>query len=116
MMGWDEIAIEIERLMPSSLAARLDRDRPYDGQIHTNEGERGRQEVSGVTMRDLVDCYVRACFDASGLPPSEWPGSVYDLPWDDMDPLAIVQNLTCWVERYMGIFPNVPRVIEDGES
>ena len=54
-MGWDEIAIEIERLMPSSLAARLDRDRPYDGQIHTDEGERGRQEVSGVTMRDLVD-------------------------------------------------------------
>ncbi len=116
MTGWDEIAIESERLMPSSLAARLDRDRPYDGQIHTHEGERGRQEVSGVTMRDLVDCYVRACFDASGLPPSKWPGSVYDLPWDDMDPLAIVQNLTCWVERYMGIFPNVPRVIEDGES
>ena len=93
-----------------------DRDRPYDGQIHTYEGERGRQEVSGVTMRDLVDCYVRACFDASGLPSSGWPGSIYGLPWDDMDPLAIVQNLTCWVERYMGIFPNVPRVIEDGES
>lgn len=109
-MNWDDIAREIDRLTEPSLASRLDRNRPYDGQPHTDQGERGRQEVRGVTMRDLTDCFVRACYDSSGLPPEKWPGDIYQLPWDDMDPLAISQNLTCWVERYMGIFPNVPKL------
>lgn len=47
------------------------------------------------------------------LPVEQWPGSVYDLPWDDMDILAVSQNLSCWVERYMGIFPNVPQLLCD---
>lgn len=103
----EEAMVELERLAPSSLAGHLDRERPYDGQPHTDEGERGRQEVHGVTMRDVVDCFVRACYDASGLAPKDWPGTIYDLPWETMDPLAISQNLTCWIERYMGIFPNL---------
>lgn len=102
---------ELERIGPSSLAAHLDRDRPYDGQPHTDYGERGRQPVEGLTMRDVQDCFIRACYDASGLPPKDWPGSVYDLPWADMSILAVAQNLTCWIERYMGIFPNVPRLL-----
>lgn len=110
---WNEIEREMERIGPSSLAAHLDRDRPYDGQPHTDYGERGRHEIAGITMRDLRDCFIRACYDASGLPPSQWPGSVYDLPWDDMDIIAVSQNLTCWVERYMGIFPNVDLDPED---
>ncbi|HKU53138.1 MAG TPA: hypothetical protein VJQ25_11760 [Nitrospira sp.] len=105
---WEEIQIELERLAPSSLAAHLDRDRPYDGQIHTDQGERGKTLVEGLTMRDILDCYVRACFDASGLMPEEWPATIHELPWQDMDPVAIGQNLTCWIERYMGIFPNIP--------
>lgn len=104
----DELLVEMERLCPSSLAASLDRDRPYDGQPHTVTGERGATQVTGVTFRDLRDCFIRGCYDASGLSSEDWPGSVYDLPWDDMDPIAIFQNMSCWVERYMDIYPNVP--------
>ena len=86
----------------------LDRSRPYDGQPHTDLGERGRQEIHGITMRDLRDCFIRACYDASGLLPQDWPKTVYDLPWDQIDPMAVANNLTCWVERYMGIYPNLP--------
>ncbi len=109
---WDEIQIEIDRSAPSSLAAHLDRDRSYDGQPHTDHGERGRTLVTGLTMRDVIDCYVRACYDSSGLSPGDWPSDLYGLPWDDMDPVAVGQNLTCWVERYMGIYPNVRKVVE----
>lgn len=35
----------------------LDRDRPYLGQPHTFTGERGKQEVFGVTMRDIRDIF-----------------------------------------------------------
>lgn len=104
----NDILREFERLSPSSLAARLDPTRPYDGQPHTDEGERGRQEIHGITMRDLVDCFVRACFESSGLAMKDWPGTVYDLP--DLDLMAVSQNLTCNVEKAMGIYPNVPRL------
>lgn len=115
-MEWGDLPIILEQIGPTSLAAHLDRDRPYDGQPHTDHGERGRTEVRGVTFRDLRDCFIRGCYDASGLPPSEWPGRVHDLPWDDMDIVAVAQNMSCWVERYMGIFPNVPRLVIDGEA
>lgn len=110
MVDWNDIAREMEKLCPSSLATRLDRTRPYEGQPHTDEGERGKQEISGITMRDLSDCFIRACYDASGLEVKDWPGTVYDLPWPEMDIIAVMQNLTCNVEKYMGIYPNVPRL------
>lgn len=101
----------IEAVSPSSLAAHLDPSRPYDGQPHTDHGERGKTEVRGITFRDLRDCFIRACYEASGLPIEQWPGSVHDLPWRDMDIIAVAQNLGCQVEKAMGIFPNVPRVL-----
>lgn len=106
----EDLPIVLEQLSPSSLAAHLDRDRPYDGQPHTDTGDRGRTEVKGITFRDLRDCFIRACYESSGLSVEEWPGSVYDLPWSDMDVLAVAQNLGCNVEKYMGIYPNVPRL------
>lgn len=109
---WEEIMVELERVNPSSLAAHLDRSRPYDGQPHTDTGERGKQLVEGLTMRDIRDCYIRACFESSGLMIEEWPGDIYKLPWDNMDPIAIVQNLTCNIEKMMGIYPNVPGLKE----
>ena len=112
----EDLGLILESLAPSSLAAHLDRDRLYDGQPHTDHGERGKTLVEGLTMRDVVDCFIRACYDSSGLPVEEWPGSVYDLPWDDMDIIAVSQNLTCWIERYMGIFPNVPRLVDKEEE
>lgn len=105
-----DLAREIEAISPSSLVEAMDRDRPYDGQPHTDHGDRGQTLVRGLTFRDVRDCFIRACYDASGLPPEQWPGSVHNLPWGDMDIIAVQQNLSCWMERYMGIFPNVPRL------
>jgi len=110
--GFDQTLEDVlESLSPSSLADHLDPTRPYDGQPHTDYGERGTQEVSGITMRDLKDAFFRACFESSGLEIKDWPGSIYDLPWRDMDIIAVSQNLTCNVEKMMGIYPNVPRLM-----
>lgn len=100
----------LEALSPSSLAAHIDPSRPYDGQPHTDHGARGQTEVRGITFRDLRDCFIRACYQSSGLPIEQWPGTVYDLPWTDMDIIAVAQNLSCNVEKAMGIYPNVPRI------
>ncbi len=88
--------------------AALFHDRPYDGQFHTDGGERGKEEVRGVTMRDLHDCFVIGCFQASGLAAENYPRSIYELPWDDMDPGAVASNMVCAVEQRMGIYPNLP--------
>ena len=66
-----------------------------------------------MSERDIQDCFIRACYDSSGLDPKDWPGSVYDLPWAEMDIIAVSQNLSCWIERYMGVFPNVLQPIEE---
>jgi hypothetical protein len=99
------------------------RDRPYNGQPHTDEGERGRTEVRGITFRDLRDCYIRAWFLASGHvnlaaynEANKGENAVLceqDLyGWDtnQVDPMAVFQNFSCEVEKLMGIFPNVPKL------
>lgn len=111
LSSWDDLGRVIESLSPSSLAAHLDPSRPYDGQPQTDHGERGRQEVHGITMRDVRDAFIRSCYESSGLPIERWPGSVYGLPWDQMDIIAVAQNLTCNIEKAMGIYPNVPRLL-----
>lgn len=99
--------------------SNMSRDRPYDGQSHTDLGERGRQEVHGVTMRDLRDCYIRAIALSSGegfLYSEANKGEaaqitendIYAIDFNSIDPIAIQQNLGCEVERMMGIFPNLP--------
>jgi|ERR1035437_2890080 hypothetical protein len=104
----------MEWIMPSDYPPPESRDRPYNGQSHTDLGTRGRTEIRGITFRDLRDCFVRACFQASGLSKNEWPKSLYDLPWNHMDAIAVQQNLSCEVEKLMGIFPNVPGPEFDG--
>lgn len=95
----------------------LDGNRLYDGQPWTQNGERGRRLVEGLTMRDISDCLVLALIDSSGKPLSEKARQdylvgrvrqdvVYELDLSEMDPIAISQNLGCWIERRMGIFPN----------
>lgn len=86
----------------------FDRERPYDGQPHTDLGERGKQIVSGVTMRDIRDACIRAFFHSSGLPSDQYPETVYDLDLNSMSPVAVTQNLTCEIEKMMRIYPNVP--------
>ena len=109
------------RSAQGSSAVTMDRNRPYDGQPHTVTGTRGKQEISGVTMRDVVDCLIRAmvaCTDPDSeigrdLRRKKESGS---LVWDNIheadlsqiNPIAVAQNLTCEIEMLMGIFPNVP--------
>lgn len=104
-----DLPVIMEGISPSSLVEAMDRDRPYSGQPHTDHGTRGANLVQGLTFRDVRDCFIRACFDASGLQADEWPGSVHDLP--DLDLVAVQQNMSCWIEKYMGIYPNVPRLL-----
>lgn len=104
---------EIERLNPSDLLTTLDRNRPYDGQSWTSEGIRGKTEIKGITFRDLKDCFIRACYDCSILEPKDYPRTIFELDWEQIDPLALEQNLSCWIERYMGIFPNIPKTKSD---
>lgn len=85
----------------------LDRNRPYDGQPWTDGGERGQMMVQGVTMRDIRDCLILAFYSSAPVQEAP-PESVEDLPLAEMSLEAISQNLCCWLERYMGIFPNIP--------
>lgn len=146
--------------MGSSSDYRNDRERPYNGQSHTSEGIRGKQEVKGLTMRDLTDCMVKAmlisspdhaalsteegeflkCWDFSECKPENeeqdakprqylldkiaegkyvgdkvaignWrTQDVYKIDWNNIDPVAILQNFGCEVEKMMGIFPNIDKL------
>ena len=102
----------------------MQRSRPYTGQPHTDTGERGRTEISGVTFRDLRDCYIRAiCLAKGANDPYNMPfyseagkgenavlceNDVYELKGDS-DPMAVFQNFACEVEKLMGIYPNLPK-------
>lgn len=105
------------------------RDRPYGGQPHTFNGERGQAEVKGVTFRDLRDCFVRAICLSTGAatigdlntrPLYEeaekgehgviCEDDIYQIDLNALDPMAIIQNMLCEVERITGTFPNVPEL------
>jgi len=101
------------------------RDRPYNGQPHTNTGERGRTEVKGVTFRDLRDCFIRAFFlSSSHVNPVTYEeackgenavlceNDLYGWDLNQLDPVAVFQNFSCEVERLMGIYPNVPQLAQ----
>lgn len=104
-----------------------DRSRPYDGQPWTQNGIRGRQEIKGITMRDLKDCIIQAMLVSSSdsslskkvfeiskdfqnteySAKGNWEaGDIYKIDFSKVDPMAIIQNVGCFVEYYMGIFPN----------
>jgi hypothetical protein len=112
-----------------------DRNRPYNGQPWTDNGIRGAQEVKGITMRDLKDCLIQAflvcvdpdipdqavlakkVFEISNDPDigkgTEYAAKgtwrtqdVYKVDLSKVDPVAVAQNMTCFVEHYMGIYPN----------
>lgn len=103
-------------------------ERPFTGQPYTYSGERGKTEVKGILFRDLADCIVCAFVDAAAFSIEDeekrdemyrraddgtlnW-NDVYDLDFSDVDPIAIVQNACCRVEKAMGIFPNIPGLTE----
>ena len=99
------------------------RDRPYNGQVHTSTGDRGRTEIKGLTFRDLRDCYIRAFMLASHhINPAKYEEAkkgenavlceqdLYGWDLNEIDPIAVFQNFSCEIERLMGIFPNVPKL------
>ena len=115
----------MEDAFPELYQRGMLRERPYEGQPHTDHGERGKTEIRGITFRDLRDCFVRACCLSAGGGISADGDRLYEeavkgehailsendifaLPWDDMDPVAVGQNLSCEIEKLMGIYPNVP--------
>lgn len=87
----------------------FDRTRPHAGQPHTFHSERGRAELIGLTMRDVMDAFVIGWWQASGLFGQErytaLDRTVYDLP--DVDPMAVAQNALCELEWRLGTYPNV---------
>lgn len=96
-----------------------DLDRPFTGQPHTDQGERGKTLVVGLRFRDVADCFVIGWLEAAGRGSLADSGTatyndVYECG-EDIDPLAVMQNMTCEMERRMGIYPNVPRLSCDGE-
>lgn len=96
----------------SSSDTRNDRDRQYDGQTWTVDGIRGKTEVKGVTMRDIKDCYIKAVLLSMGVGLKEdWrPQDLYKVDYNNIDPLAIISNLTVEIEKMMGIYPNIPKL------
>lgn len=105
------------------------RDRAYTGQPNTDTGIRGRTPIEGVTFRDLHDCFIRAYVlshkyykdgTIEGVQPNATlhdeadkgenavlcENDLYTLV-GDIDPMALLQNLSCEVEKLMGIYPNV---------
>ena len=106
----------------------LFRNRPYIGQPHTDNGERGETEVCGLTMRDIKDAFVMAAFDAANDqdPTGEYfekerqgnvcYNDIYKLDLNKIDPIAWQQNMTCRIEKMMGIYPNVPPLIFDTDK
>ena len=103
----------------------MSRSRPYNGQPQTGTGMRGATEIKGITFRDLRDCFIRAiCLSASHLSPVRYEealkgekahlceNDIYAFDYNKLGILAISQNLSCEVERLMGIFPNIPKLEE----
>jgi len=96
-----------------------DRQRPYDGQPWTDSGLRGKPLVVGLTMRDVVDCYVLgylySCKDGYDRAESgKWNWNTpYEME-DTPDPMAVAQNMACEIEKMMGIFLNMPPLVDTG--
>src|SRR5574343_1404716 len=91
----------------------MDRERPYTGQPHTCTGERGKQLVEGLTMRDIRDCFIRAYIVSHEYTPKNAPyideankgvdaclcaNDVFELE-GNIDPIAVSQNLGCEIEK-----------------
>ena len=83
----------------------INRNPPYTGQPHTDYGERGKTEVKGIKFSDMYQA-VSVAIKESCVDREEF----HSLP---IDPEAVAQNLTCNVEKLMGIFPNVPSLSDN---
>jgi len=97
------------------------RNRPYNGQPQTDFGKRGETLVQGLTMRDIMDCFVMGLLDCTDQSKKVKDGTwryrdLWTCDMEKTDPLAVAQNMMCHVEKMMNIFPNVPELSEDAIS
>ena len=100
-----------------------DPDRPFTGQPHTENGERGKTEIKGLRFRDLADCIVKAWIDAGSVTIENEASAeelrkraedgtlnyndVYNIECGEIDPLALMQCIIVRVEKAMKIYPNI---------
>lgn len=140
-MGASAKGVEIWRLPSPSLVEIVasltdhttDHDRPFTGQLHTHQGERGKTEIRGLRFRDLADCVAKAWIDAASHTVEDEEerdklqqraddgtlnyNDLYRLECGSIDPVALIQSVGIRVEKLMGIFPNVPPLTcEDSEQ
>lgn len=121
-MTGDELGDELDDILEAMSDHTTDPDRPFMGQPHTDQGERGKTEIKGIRFRDLADCIVRAFIDAAGFTLENADemyrraddgtlnyNDLYQLDLGKMDPLALCENVSCRVEKAMGIYPNLPQ-------
>lgn len=116
----------------------MNRDRPYNGQPWTNNGIRGSTQIAGLTFRDIRDCYIRAFIishpyyhegtlqrlepnatlidEANKGEKAQLNGNDLFSLIGDIDPIAVSQNLSCEIERVMGIFPNISDIQEQSNQ
>lgn len=121
--GWEDELQFCLSTTDSSSDYKNTRDRPYNGQVHTDDGERGKQLISGLTMRDVRDCFVKGFLQCSGARQPELSESVEKGTWrtmdifkidlSEIDPLAVAQCMGCEIEKMMGIFPNCELLSEE---
>ena len=76
--------------------------------------------VNGITMRQIGECVLRGLIDGGctdyhtkynirteELDLHHLYHIVYKLKFGDFDPVAVMQNVECHIERVLGIFPNL---------
>lgn len=123
----------LEEILSGLTDHTTDPARPFTGQPHTDQGERGKTEVRGLRFRDLADCIAKAWIDAAGHTIEDEAerdklreraddgtlnyNDLYRLGCGDVDPVALIQCASVRVEKFMGIYPNVPPLtLEDSDQ
>ena len=114
----------------------LIKDVGHQPQPHTILGIRGQQMI---TLKDIqiCECFMRGFLDGNSdyghmgsqtehCLPTDRLGyhQLIDLLYDNkrikwfenIDPMAIIQNGSCHMEKVLGIFPNIPKLESNSEA
>lgn len=111
----------------------LSRYRNYGGQHQTFQGSRGGLQVKGLTTRDISDCIVRSFLKCSRdqlvemsseeehdrkMSRDEYEyNTLYKLDLNKLDPIAVLQNTVCEIEKMMDVYPYLPEfIIREGKT
>ena len=90
-------------------AHNIDPNRPFTGQAHTVQGERGMTEVNGIRLRDIADCIaiglinstlnmdLREKIDNKTLTYND----LFTLDFNKIDPVALIQSACYQIEHAM---------------